>query len=123
MIRAVVERHAHIDHWITREIASTHGFAHAFFDRGNIVAGNRPADDLIDKLESLARRERLDLYPGIAELAAPARLFFQSALRAGAPANGLLVRHLRRLEHDLRAIFALEFLDDDLDMLLPHTRK
>ncbi len=107
MVRTVIETHANIDHGITGQIAAGHGFSHAFLDCGNIIARDRAADNLIDELETFPRRERLDLEPSIAELAAAPGLFFQLSLGAGATANGFLVRDFGRLQNDFRAVLAL----------------
>ena len=80
VVRAVVERDAHVLHRIPRDVPLLHGFAHALLDRGDEVARDHPADDLVDELEAFAARQRLDLEPAIAELAAAAGLLLVLAL-------------------------------------------
>ena len=123
MVRAVVERDAHVLHRIPRDVPLLHGFAHALLDRGDEVARDHPADDLVDELEAFAARQRLDLEPAIAELAAAAGLLLVLALRARLALDRLAIRNLRRLELDVDAEFPLEPLDDELHVLLPGSRK
>ena len=76
MVGPIIQGHTHVDHLITGQVTASHRFAHAFFHRRDIIARDRAADDLVDELESFARRQRLDLQPSIAELTAPAGLLF-----------------------------------------------
>ena len=71
-----------------RGIASRMPFSTA----GMYCRGIDAADDLVDELEAAAARQRLDLDPGVAELAAAARLLLELALRLGAALDGLAIR-------------------------------
>ena len=84
MVRAVVQRHPDVDDGIAGEDALVQRLAHALLDRGNVLARDDAADDLVDELEAAAARQRLDLEPRVAELAAAAGLLLELALRLGA---------------------------------------
>src|SRR5690606_15942582 len=72
--------------------------------------------DRVDELEALAGRQRLDLDPAVAELAAAAALLLVAAVRPGGGADRLLVWHARRRERDLGAEALAQPRDDDLDV-------
>ena len=84
VVRAVVERHPHVDDRVAGEDALGQRLAHALLDRRNELPRHDAADDLVDELEAGAARQRLHLEPGVAELAAAAGLLLELALRLGA---------------------------------------
>ena len=74
MVRSVVERHADIDHRIAGKDTILERFDDPFFHGRPVLLGNDAADDLVDKLETVAR---IGLYPhdGVGELPFAAGLF------------------------------------------------
>ena len=54
-----------------------------FLDRGDELARDRAAEDLVDELEVAAARQRLDLDLAVAELAVAAGLLLVPAVRLG----------------------------------------
>src|SRR5262249_60283567 len=81
--------------------------------RRDELARNHAADDVVLELEPLAARQGGQLDPAVAVLAVTARLPLVLALRLRASPDGLLVRHLRRLQLHLDAELALQPLDGD----------
>ena len=75
----------------------------ALLDRGDELAGDRAADDLVDELEAAAALERLDPHERDAELAVTAGLLLVLALGLGLVRDGLAVRDLHVLGLDLDA--------------------
>src|SRR5208283_5098932 len=61
VIAAVEYRHPDVHHWIAGEKSLDQRVAHAFLDRRNEVARDHAADDVVNELEALAARHRLDL--------------------------------------------------------------
>ena len=122
VIRAVVEDHAEIDHREAGEIAARGRFDNSLLDRGNVVLGNRAAEDLVDELEVAAARQRFHLDLAVAELAVAAALLLVASLHVGLAANGLAIRHLGRLQVDFGVIAVLQLRDDDFDVLLAGAR-
>ena len=102
MIRAVVEDDLEVDNGISGKEAALRGFDNALFDGGNVVPGNRAAEDFVDELEVSAARQRLHLDLAVAELAVAAALLLVAALHVGAPANRLAIGNFRRFQDSLR---------------------
>ena len=88
----------------------------AVLDRRDVLPGHRAADDLVDELEALAARQRLDLHLHVAELAVAAGLALETRVLLRAFADGLLVGGLglRHLDRDVE--FALQALGGDLQV-------
>src|SRR5262245_52620651 len=112
MVRAVVERRLHVHRLKAGEMAVQQRFADSLLHRRNVLLWHDAALDSVGELEAGAARPRLDLDPGVAELAPTAGLLLQPTLRLGAALDRLLVGHLRRLELDLDPVLALQLLDD-----------
>src|SRR5258705_1444966 len=98
VIAAVEDGDLDIHQRIAREVSFDQGIAHALLHRGDEVARDYAADDIVDELEALATRIRLDLEPAIAILAAAARLGLVFALRFRAPLDSFFVRNVGRLK-------------------------
>src|SRR5436305_3246156 len=96
MIRTVVQSHLEIRHGIAGHEALFCRLDYSFFDSRNVLFRNCSAEYLIDELELLSARKRLDLNPTVAKLPVPTRLFFVSTLCAGDGAHGFPIRNLRR---------------------------
>ena len=118
MVGAVEQPHAHALDRIAGEHARLHRLAHALLDRRDERARDHAALDLVDELEALADRQRLDLDVAVAELTATARLLLVAPVRARATADRLLVGHARRLERDLDAEAIAKPVDDHFDVHL-----
>ena len=59
MVRAVIHRHAEIDHRVSGEVAAYARFLDAFLDGRDELPRNRPAEDVVDELEVRSARQRL----------------------------------------------------------------
>src|ERR1700687_135482 len=118
MIAAVEDRDLDVHHWEAGQIAFNQRAAHALFNRGDELARNHAADDVVLELEAATTLERLDLEPAIAVLAAAPRLALVLALSLGAALDGFFVRHLGRLKFNVYIKFSLELLDRNFDMHL-----
>src|SRR5207249_3583667 len=89
--------------------------ADAFLDAGEILFGDRAADDVLGELDPTAR-VGLEGDPHVGEHAVPAGLFLVAPVDLGLPADRLAVRDPRRARHDRRTELALEALADDRDV-------
>ena len=104
VIFAVVKDDAEIDDGKAGEEAAFGGIAHTFFHRGNPIAGNRAAENIVDKFNSLPARKRFELDAAKAELAVAAGLLFVFAFGVGFGANGFAVSDLRRMDDQFHVI-------------------
>ena len=91
-----------------------------FSTEGMKLRGHRAAEDLVDELEAAAPRERLHAEPGVAVLAAAARLLLVLALPLGAPLDRLLVGDARRQQQHVDVVLALHALDHHLHVHAAH---
>ena len=117
MIRTVGQRHLHIDDG-KAERPAQQSVDHALFDRADIIARHRAADDLFVKLEAAAARHRLDLQHHVAELAVAAGLLLVPAALGDRFADGLLISDRRRLRFDVDAEAIAQALQRDPQMHL-----
>ena len=92
-----------------------------FLDGRAVLLRNHATHDPVDEFESAAPGERLDLEPGVAELAAPAGLLLVPALNGRLSFDRLLVGNLRGLQIHLEAEFPLHLFDGHLDVDLAET--
>ena len=83
MVLAVEARDLHVDDGEAEHAALLHRLVHALLDRGDELAGDRAADDLVDELEAAAALERLDAHERDAELPVAAGLLLVLALGLG----------------------------------------
>src|SRR5262245_43651577 len=90
VVGAVVEGDLHVHHGVAREDPLLHAIAHALLDRGDEVARDGPAEDVVDELEATAARHGLDADPGVPVLAAAAGLLLVFALALGTPLHRFL---------------------------------
>src|ERR1019366_8322675 len=88
VVGAVVQNDPEVNHREASEKAALCGLDNALLDGGDIVLGNRAAEDLIDELEVAAARHGLHLDLAIAKLAVSATLFFVAALHIGLATDG-----------------------------------
>ena len=108
MVLAVEAGDLHVDDGEAEHAAVLHRLVDALLDRGDELAGDRAADDLVDELEAGAALERLDPQERHAELAVPAGLLLVLALGLGLVGDGLAVRDLHVLGLDLDAELAVQ---------------
>jgi len=94
---AVVDHHPHVLQGISGHRAAAQHLAHAFLDRGDELAGDGAALDLVDELEAAAARQRFDAQEHLAELAGAAGLLLVAMMALGLAADGFAVGDLRRL--------------------------
>ena len=92
MIGAVVQDHSEVHHRKSCQISAGGCVFDSLFDGGNIVLGNRAAENVVDEFELAAARQRFHLDFAVAVLAVSAGLFLVLALDVGLAANGLAVR-------------------------------
>src|SRR6266404_4887189 len=109
---AVVNDHAHVLHLITREGSGGEHFPHPFLDRRDVLRRYRSAFDLVDELEALTTRKRLDAQIHFAELACAAGLLLMAMVAFGLGRDGLAVRNARRLGADLDPVLLLHLIED-----------
>ena len=103
VVLAVVDRDAQVLHRVAGDEARLQHAAHALLDRRDELVRDRAALHLVDELEALAARQRLDLEEHLAELAGAAGLLLVPAVAFGARRDGLAVgdRGRPRVELDL----------------------
>ena len=83
MVLAVEARDLHVDDGEAEHAAVLHRLGDALLDRGDELARDRAADDLVDELEAAAALERLDPHERHAELPVTAGLLLVLALGLG----------------------------------------
>ena len=93
-----------------------------FSTEGMKLRGIAPPKMSSTNSKPAAPGERLDLEPGVAVLAAAARLLLVLALHLRAALDRLLVGDARRQEDDVDVVLALHPLDHDLDVELADAR-
>src|SRR5205085_8789298 len=81
VILAIDQPDAEIDDRISGEVPAEPGVLNPFLDGGDVLARNRPAEDLVDKFEVGAARQRLDLDLAVGELAVTAGLLLVTSMR------------------------------------------
>ena len=108
---AVEDRDRHVDDGEAERPAVVHGLDHALLDRGDELAGDGAADDLVDELEALAPAPGRHPQEAHAELAAPARLLLVLALGLGGALDRLPVGHLHVVGVDADAELALQAVE------------
>ena len=91
VVLAVEALDADVDDGEAVDAAVAHRLLDALLDRGDELAGDRPADDLVDELEAGPAVEGLDPQPRHAELAVAAGLLLVLALGLGLAGDGLAV--------------------------------
>ena len=123
MILAVVEARAEIGDRKSGQKAALGGIAQALLDRGNPVLGNGPAENIIDELDALASRQRLQADAAKAELPVPAGLLLVFAFGVGLAADGLAVGNLGRLQSQLHVVAFAKLGHHDFDVLLARAGK
>src|SRR5262245_35029534 len=96
-------RRQDIDDRRAGERAALHGGDHSLLDRRNVLVRDHATLDLVDELESLTARQRLEPQMHLAELAAATRLLLVAVLALRLGLDRLAIRHLRAAQHDLDA--------------------
>src|SRR3954453_6333918 len=103
-----------------------HRLLDALLHRWDVPARDRPADDLVDELESLPSGQWFDVDDAHAELSMTARLLLVFALDVdGAARDRLPVGNAQLFRVDVDTELASELLERDLQMRLaasPHDR-
>src|SRR5664279_328380 len=92
----------------------------ALIHRRNILARNYPPHNLVFENVSVTTPGWRHLYPAVTVLASPTGLLLVFSLYLGGPSNGFQVGNLGSFQHDFHAKLAFEFLNDDLQVYLPH---
>ena len=83
MERTVEQRHLDVDHRVPGVDAGLERLANALVDRLDVLARDRPADDLVDELVAAALLEGLQLDHGMAVLALAAGLADEATVALG----------------------------------------
>ena len=120
MVLAVVEAHPHVDDREAEGAAVGHRLDDPFLDRWDELAGDRPAPDLVDELETVTSTERFHLEEADAELAVAPGLFLVPTFGIRGARDRLAVRHLHRHGLDADAEFSLETFAGDGEVGLAH---
>ncbi len=123
VIFAVVEDGAEIHDWESCQEAPGGGVANSSFDGRNPVLGDRPAENIVDELNSLATFDGLHFDAADTKLSVAAGLLFVLAFDVGFPADGFAVRNFGRLQGEINVIALVELGDDDFNVLLAGTRE
>ena len=92
----------------------------ALLDRRDVFPRHRAADHLVLEQHAAVALQRLedDLHLGV--LAGAAGLLLVGVGLGVRPGDGLAIRHLRRADIGLHAVFAAQPVDDDLQVQLAH---
>ena len=113
---AVVQLDAHVDDRMALRAARREGVAGALLDGRDVRARHGAADDRIDELEPAAGRERADPQLHDRELAVPAGLLLELALRLRGSRDRLAVGDGRGPGRHVHPENAREPLDGDGDV-------
>ena len=122
MVVAVVQRDGRVQQRIPVGDAVAGGLAHAAFDRGDVLPGNRAALDGVDEDQAFVV-VGLDLQIDVPELSAAAGLAHVAALGLGRAGDRLAVGHLRDAGVHLGFEFAHEAVEDHLQVQFAHARQ
>src|SRR5688572_19214206 len=121
VVRAVDELDADVDYRIAGQDAGLHGLLDAEVDGGNVLARDLAADDLVEEFVALARPGGLHVDDCVAVLAAAAGLADEAALDLlDAAVDRLAVGHLRAADVRDDPEFALQTVDENLELELAH---
>ena len=118
VVLPVLQSDAEIDHREAGQVALLARVLDPLLDRGDVLARDRAAEDLVDELEVGAARQRLDRDLAVGELPMASRLLLVPAVRVRGLRDRLAVRHLRRMEDHLYAVLLLQLRHHDLDVEL-----
>ena len=118
MVGAVEHGDAEVDHRIAGQIAAGPRVLDPLLDRRHELARNRPAEDVVDELEVGAAAQRLDADLAVAELPVAAGLLLVAPVRLGGRLDRLAIRDARRLQVHVDAEAALQLRDRHLDVQL-----
>src|SRR6266568_8695282 len=90
----VIDGGFEVNHRITGQKPFQGGLKDPFFHRRDVLARNDPADNLILEAETFTARQRSELHPAVAILAAAARLLLILPLDLDRSTDGLQIRDL-----------------------------
>src|SRR3954447_15326662 len=123
VVRPVDELDRDVDDRVAGEHARVHRFRDARVHRGDVLARDLAADDLVAELVALARLLRAEVDHDVRVLARAAGLAHELLANVlYVPARGLAVGDLRTADVRLDVELALETVDDDLQVQLAHPR-
>src|SRR5690606_24497973 len=104
VVLAVVDGHADVLQRVSGDGAAGHDLAHALLDRGNELARDGAALDLVGELEAGTARQRLDAQEHLAELAGAAGLLRVAVMTLGLAGDCLAIGDARWPGLDLDAV-------------------
>ena len=113
VVLAVVALDADVDDGEAVRAAGVHRFLDALLHGGDVVAGDRAADDRVDELESGATLQRADPQVGDGVLAVAAGLLLDLALGIAGADHGLAIRHTNIFGLDTHTELARQSLERD----------
>src|SRR5204863_2525615 len=117
VLLAVDQLDPHVDDRVSVHAAVHHRLVDALLHRGDVTAGDRATDDLVDELEPAAPRQRLDVDHAHTELAVAAGLLLVLALDVLRTAGDrLAVRHAHVFGVDIDTELARQLLQRDLQV-------
>ena len=102
-------------------ITALGGFANALLHRRNPVPRDRAAENIVDELDSLPARQRLQLDPAQPELPWPPVCFLCLPSASALRANRFAVGNFGRMDHQIDVIALAELGDHDFHVLLAGT--
>ena len=120
MVLPLETRDLHVDDREAERAPVLLGVDHALLDGGDEVPGDRAADDRVDELVAGAALLRLDPQPRDRELAVPAALLLEPALRFRGSVDRLAIGDVHGVGLDLDAELACELLGRDRQVRLSH---
>ncbi len=115
-----MKRYLDINAGVSGSGAALQGLDQAFLNGGDVLPGNIAALDLVDKLEALAWRQRLQGEYNMRILPVPAALLAKTLLMLDAFADGLAIGHLGHAAVHRDIELAAQTVQDDLQMQLAH---
>ncbi len=117
---AVEQRDADVDDGVAGHHTLLHLLPHPLLHRGDELARDGAAHDLVDELEPAATGQRLHLDVADRELSVPAGLLDVPAVTGGLAGERLAQRHLQLHLVDLGAVPGAEPVDQDVGVRLTH---
>ena len=118
---AVDQRGAHVDQRVAGQDAVVHGLLDALVDRGDVLARDRAARDLVQELVAAAGARGLEVEHDVAVLAAAAGLAGELQVDlVDELRDRLAIRDLRLADVGVDVELAAEAVDDDVEVQLAH---
>src|SRR5579883_642889 len=122
MIRAIVDDGTNANHGKPSDHASLHSLAHAFLNGRNVLFGNCPTDNFVEKLEATSWPKWLNPQVAVTILTTTTCLTDEATFGFRGLGDCLAVGDLRLTDVRLDAELAQHPVDDNFEVKLTHTR-